>query len=595
MSPVRVSVGTVRDYPQRPGSPYRLGWALTAARQRAGAGRERRSFTATHADRGVLEDFAAALRAAAEAGQPFDETTGLPPGLSRPAPATPPPARPVARALPALYDVATRVHERWAGRVGNTVRSDIDALVTMFEAMVRADAPTLDDDQSRELRWWLREVLTPPTVRARLAEQATARREARRVSGELTPAQKARAARSDRARATRAAAAAEKARAWQAWYLQHGLRWAEVDEAAALRLIARLRVTTTGAQAAKNTVTRRFITASEHLDWAVRRRLLATNPFRAVEREDRPSMTVHIRPVELRRVVGVSTVVAIVNACHRLGRDGSPVAARLVAYLALLGLAGLRPEEARRLTVDSVHALPEDAARWGVIELVGSLPMPGRRYTATGERGHARGLKHHELQVRPVPIPPLLVAILRTHVHQFRLGGTDPLFLLNGKVLTPEQVSAVWASILHLLDGAVPDLPDELAPYDLRHARVSHVLATGEVDDATAAAMFGHTITTMRETYQGVITAGADLLHEDLDRFRDQIVPPSHRRPRGPAPTDLAAALAASGRLSALAATGQPITPDQMGAELAALTAALFTRTTSVPGPEGWGLDWATT
>ena len=246
--------------------------------------------------------------------------------------------------------------------------------------------------------------------------------------------------------------------------------------------------------------------------------------------------------------------------------------------------------------MDNLRSLPADSTRWGVLELVGSLPMPGRRYTATGERGQARGLKHHELQVRAVPIPPMLVAILRTHVRQFGLTGTDPLFLLDGQVITPEQVSVVWATILEALDGVIPDLPERFVTYDLRHARVSHVLASGEVDDGAAAAMFGHTITTMRETYQGVITAGADLLHEDLGRYRDQIVPPSHRRTRGPAPSDMTAALAVTGRLHAFAAAGHPIPPDQLGTELAALTAALLTPArTPLEGPDAWSLDWATT
>jgi hypothetical protein len=79
------------------------------------------------------------------------------------------------------------MHDLFAARQGNTTRSDLDGLLMTFEAMLRPDAPALNAPQAATLRAYLREELTPPAVREKLAATKAAgdaRRQAARIPGE---------------------------------------------------------------------------------------------------------------------------------------------------------------------------------------------------------------------------------------------------------------------------------------------------------------------------------------------------------------------------------------------------------------------------
>jgi hypothetical protein len=66
--------------------------------------------------------------------------------------------------------------------------------------------------------------------------------------------------------------------------------------------------------------------------------------------------------------------------------------------------------------------LPPDG--WGRLYQCRTTPEVGRRYTDSGELHDDNGLKHRsEDEVRAVPIPPELVAVLRAHIDRF---GTAP-------------------------------------------------------------------------------------------------------------------------------------------------------------------------
>lgn len=86
--------------------------------------------------------------------------------------------------------------------------------------------------------------------------------------------------------------------------------------------------------------------------------------------------------MELRAVVDISVLIAIVETCRRLGADGDRIAARLVAYFALLVFAAQRPSEARLVVGADCIDLPKDG--WGTLELHDGLTAPGRRFTDDG-------------------------------------------------------------------------------------------------------------------------------------------------------------------------------------------------------------------
>lgn len=114
------------------------------------------------------------------------------------------------------------------------------------------------------------------------------------------------------------------------------------------------------------------------------------------------------------------TAVSYVGSWHRnRGR-------RLVAFYAVLYYAGLRPAEAVGLRPFACH-LPETG--WGTLTLRETRPVSGKQWTDSGERHDRRGLKASEASAdRPVPIPPILVAILRAHLKEFGTAKEGSVF-----------------------------------------------------------------------------------------------------------------------------------------------------------------------
>ncbi|MEO3829681.1 hypothetical protein [Actinomadura sp. B10D3] len=93
-----------------------------------------------------------------------------------------------------------------------------------------------------------------------------------------------------------------------------------------------------------------------------------------------------------------------------------------------------------------------------------------------------RGLKHREGDiVRPVPIPPELVAILREHLDAFGAAEDGRLFVTSGgQSFSGSAYAQVWkrARVLALTPDQV-ESPLAARPYDLRHAAVSLWLNAG--------------------------------------------------------------------------------------------------------------------
>lgn len=532
MSAYTVSVGNVRFNKHR--SNFILGWELLYS-----DGSKPSKFSASCDRDAPLLALREQLQDAAGHGLRFDTARkGLPVGVHRPSPRTDPALEQAARAAanePALFAAAARVHKRWAKRVGNTSRGDLDGLVMTFEALLRPDAPELEPAQAATLREYLREALTPPHVLEQLARAQEARdaeREAKRgLRKQLPPSHLARRRRTDADRLARRQQRVDRLASAEQYYKAHGLRWDELDEAAALRTVSRLRRKVDGTIAAHNTTARRLITCNELFDWAARRKHMADNPIRLLEKDDRPSTSIKIQPVELRRVQSFATILRVLEVCEDLGRH-DPVAALLVPYFALSGLAGLRPSESRALLTSDI-TLPASDDVWGAIVLRGSICTVGVRHTEDGSTDHTGGLKWRDEDAeRVVSIPPHLVALLRRHLSHHGRGGDEPVFLrADGTLVRTGDIYKVWRAIKAVVfadDGA---LAKALDVYDLRHARLSHQLAAHDLDDAYVAAQAGNSVPTLRTTYQGPISAGANgSFAADLELYYDEVVPPEHQR-----------------------------------------------------------------
>ena len=190
----------------------------------------------------------------------------------------------------------------------------------------------------------------------------------------------------------------------------------EVLEAATSRL--------DGQRAAPDTVRKHRMLLSNAMDYAVELELLDTNPIKAIKW--RAPTTSTTREVDRRSVVNHRQARALLEAV----KSQEPSGPRLVAFFALMYYSALRPEEAVNLDRDHIVLPPASRRRaWGELHLTSAAPHAGRHWTNDGALRETRALKHRiEGESRTVPIPPQLVAILRSHLAEFPDGPDGRLF-----------------------------------------------------------------------------------------------------------------------------------------------------------------------
>jgi integrase len=223
-----------------------------------------------------------------------------------------------------------------------------------------------------------------------------------------------------------------------------------------------------------------------------RKRSVFTNVLRyAVELEEMPSNPLDRlswKPPKVSEVVDRRVVVnprqarELLTAVTYVGpQRRGPYARgqRLMAFYACMYYAALRPAEVVGLRRQDCH-LP--TAGWGRLTLEKSRPEVNRRWTDTGAAHDERSLKHRSAdEIRQVPIPPELVAMLRTHINTFGTAKDGRIFSSErGHPVASTAISDVWAEARTLaLTPAQLVSPLAGRPYDLRHAAVSLWLAAG--------------------------------------------------------------------------------------------------------------------
>lgn len=112
-----------------------------------------------------------------------------------------------------------------------------------------------------------------------------------------------------------------------------------------------------------------------------------------------------------------------------------------------------------------------------MVTLRETRPVSGKRWTDSGKRHDRRGLKAREVNIdRPVPIPPLLVAMLQDHLKEFGTAEDGRIFANErGEVVGTSSYWRVWQEARPL---ALP--PDKVSsllarrPYDLWHTCITN-------------------------------------------------------------------------------------------------------------------------
>lgn len=122
-------------------------------------------------------------------------------------------------------------------------------------------------------------------------------------------------------------------------------------------------------------------------------------------------------------------------------------------------------------------------------------------------------------EVRSIPIPPVLVQLLRDHLETYGTAPDGRLFRAaeGGHVLS-EEYGEVWqqarAKVLTPEDAKTP-LAD--VPYSLRHAGVSLWLSSG-VEPTEVARRAGHSVAVLFRFYAKVVKGRQELDNERIAR-----------------------------------------------------------------------------
>jgi integrase len=126
--------------------------------------------------------------------------------------------------------------------------------------------------------------------------------------------------------------------------------------------------------------------------------------------------------IDFRFVPGPKLAKSLIDAVGEQGERGR----HLMAFFGCLYYAANRPGEAASLREDD-FILPEEG--WGEVLLSTSMPRVGSCCTDTGESFDTRGLKKRARKAtRPVPIPPVLVPLIREHIKEFGTAKDGRLF-----------------------------------------------------------------------------------------------------------------------------------------------------------------------
>ncbi|MFF4275009.1 tyrosine-type recombinase/integrase [Streptomyces sp. NPDC001536] len=255
-----------------------------------------------------------------------------------------------------------------------------------------------------------------------------------------------------------------------------------------------------GTPAAGDTYRRRRRALNTALEHAVVAGDLPENPLQRTRRKHVGSNVV----VDRRVLVNAMQARQLLAAVSYVGSWDRCRGRRLVAFYAVLYYAGLRPAEAVGLRRSDCH-LPD--AGWGTLTLRETRPVSGKQWTDSGERHDRRGLKAREATSdRPVPIPPVLVAILRAHLDSFGTAKEGRVFgNERGGVVGSSTYWRVWEEAReYALPPERVDSPLAGRPYDLRHACITRWLNAG-VPIAEVARRVGNSPEVIHRRYHGCI------------------------------------------------------------------------------------------
>lgn len=310
--------------------------------------------------------------------------------------------------------------------------------------------------------------------------------------------------------------------------IEHAIRWLGAntvpvsrlsDRAVARTALEAIAMRMDGKPAAAKTVARKRSVLYNAAEFAVERGCLVTN----VLSELKWKAPKEVAAIDTRVVINPSQALCLLTAVEEQSVDGQPrrsYGPKLVAFYGVMYYAACRPEEAIMLKEQDLK-LPERG--WGQILLSETAPTAGSAWTDSGERRDHRQLKQRGAgEVRHVPCPPPLTALLRTHIEKYGVAPDGRLFRgLHGHEVPDHTIARVWdrARRAALTDQEYASVLAR-RPYDLRHACVSTWLAAG-VPSTQVAEWAGHSVNVLHQIYAKVIAGMEDHALERIERALD--------------------------------------------------------------------------
>jgi integrase len=304
------------------------------------------------------------------------------------------------------------------------------------------------------------------------------------------------------------------------WIRAHTLNVAALDEKdrrsdLIRRALDALSVTMAGRPAAATVVARKRAVFYSALGYAVELDILPANPLDKV-RWKAPSTA---DQVDRRVVASPGQITKLLDAVTADRPE-------LVAFFACLYYSFLRPAEAAALTLANCY-LPKKG--WGRLTLTSSAKRVPAAWTDDGTPLDQRQLKHRARDaIRVVPIPPVLVAILRHHIDTFELASDGRLFQVirgqrgKGAVITAKIYGPSWQKArAKALPAAQQASPLAARPYDLRHGGITLALNAG-VPAPEVAARAGHSVEVLWRVYAGCIDGHDQLWNDRIDQALDE-------------------------------------------------------------------------
>jgi integrase len=257
------------------------------------------------------------------------------------------------------------------------------------------------------------------------------------------------------------------------------------------RVMAALSLKLDGKPAGSESVKRYRGVLHSALEQARIRGLVSTNPLDGYTTLATRTSSV----VDKRCLINPEQAAALLGWIQRRPRGGK----RLYAFFATLYYAGLRPEEAISVRVRDL-TLPETG--WGEVLVHSPEPEVGKQWTDTGEAHDVTHLKGRtDRDVRPVPLHPSLVAVLRAHVRTQSLKPDDRVFQgERGGILASSVYRDAWQSARKAMLPELADTPLGARVYDLRHTCLTTWLNSG-VPPAQVAAWAGNSVKILLSTY----------------------------------------------------------------------------------------------